>query len=885
MEASRAQECDKRLEELALTIHHLSSLTQCMPMENKVLRRLFFPSIFQREHDVVDPSPNTFSWVFDIQQQQAEPSMRTGTKSSSNRDASDEPTRRLVLCEGLKTFLSQSQGTMLLTGKAGCGKSTFMKYVGQHPTTMTRLQKWAGGGKLVIIKVFFWQSDDAFQSSMVGFWQSVLFQILSQCPELITKVFPQQNAKLDGIVDAMEFREPELEMAFRRFLEHSGCEDYRFCCFIDGLDEHRGDNLSHKTMATLLASWASRPSVKIMCSSRPYTVFLDIFRNTGTVIEFHRLNFSDISMFARQKFTSSLSTPQTQLACQNCVAQAEEIATRAEGVFLWATMAVRALINQALDHDDSERALKRRLQECPDNLEALFQQMLSKIDRAPFVQARSNMALYLAVHNPFENPLNAIIFSWLDQLDWFQGFHDPDSAVPPTVDVQMYTQEAIISQKEKVDSLLHQITQGLLEVISVPGKTAYPQYRVDLFHRSVRDFLREQWRLGNRTSPFPNELEKIRAYCRLRWMEIEVLIRQKTLLPDQPLQHDDESLQAWALNLMSIFENTFLWLAACSKSGIYPPISCLESFETTLQQAESTSSASRFTLGLLLIDSQASWRWHTREAVNACSYIHWAAYWSQGHFVRSNHGVKKSDKKPNKKPEGLSLLLSSSVAADVDTTKYLLSNSNLPSDAILISDHHPDSEHTGMAYGGMTKSCSAEVLSAAFGRDAEISEAAGYQKSSTPRISASVWMVFLRDFASNVRAYCWKRKNSRSWPIHLDRGWLGCLAHIIEAYLRAGSDPEIFFVLCVGDSDEPFRVDLYQMLDVYKPDNLSTLGELLARRPWWRSSWAKGFWKSPSIDLYQKLTTSTLVNDEWAVLGIRSENGDALMGSFKVRVF
>lgn len=632
-------------------------------MENKVLRRLFFPSIFQREHDVVDPATNTFCWVFGIQQQQQqhEPNLRTGTSSSSNRDVSDESTRRRVLSEGLKTFLSHEEGTMLLTGKAGCGKSTFMKYVAQHPTTTTRLQDWAGGDKLVIIKVFFWQSDDAFQSSMVGFWQSVLFQILSQCPELIIKVFPQQEPKLHGVADAMEFREPELERAFQRFLEHSSRGNYSFCCFVDGLDEHQGDNLSHKTMATLLSSWASRPSVKIMCSCRPYTVFLDIFRNTGTVTEFHRLNFSDIIMFAKQKFNSSLSTTQTQLARQNCVAQAEEIATRAEGVFLWATMAVRALINQALDHDDSERALKRRLQECPDNLEALFQQMLSKIDKAPFVQARSNMALYLAVHNPFEHPLNAMVFSWLDHFDWFRGIHDVDPAVPPAVEAKLYTKEAAISHKKKVDSLLHQITQGLLEVVSIPGETSWPQYRVDLFHRSVRDFLREQWRLGIRTSPFPNEVETIRAYCCLRCMELEVLIRQKIFLPDRPLQQDNESRQAWALSLMSIFENTFLWLAACSKSKIYPPISCLKSFEITLQQAESTSSASRFTLGLLLIDSQASWRWHTREAVNACSYIHWAAYWSQGHFVRSNHGARKSDAKPSKKPEDLNLLLSSSV--------------------------------------------------------------------------------------------------------------------------------------------------------------------------------------------------------------------------------
>lgn len=91
-------------------------------------------------------------------------------------------------------------------------------------------------------------------------------------------------------------------------------------------------------------------------------------------------------------------------------------------------------------------------------------------------------------------------------------------------------------------------------------------------------------------------------------------------------------------------------------------------------------------------------------------------------------------------------------------------------------------------------------------------------------------------------------------------------------------------MLCIGESAKPFRVDMYQMLDIFKPDNLSSLGELLARRPW-KSYLTRGFWKSPSTDMYQKVTTSTLVNDDWGVLGVRSENGEALMGSFKVRVF
>lgn len=878
LESRRVQECESKLGELIRATRDLSSLTFRMPMENQVLRRLFFPSIFQREHDVVDPLANTFCWVFDEWQEPNRLNLQTNVGPNISQNGSDENTLRRSMSDSLMSLLRWNGGTLLLTGKAGCGKSTFMKYIAHHATTKTTLQKWAGDSKLVLIRVFFWKSDDAVQASMVGFWRSVLFQILSQCPELITRVFPQQQTDLEGIPDAMEFREPELEMAFKRFLEHSKDGTYSFCCFVDGLDEHQGDNLSYNMMATLLSSWASHPSVKMICSSRPETVFIDIFQTTGTIVEFRRLNFGDIENFAKHKFENSLSASQMQNAQRNCLALVHEIATRAEGVFLWATMAVRALINQALDHDDSDRALKRRLQECPDSLDALFQQMLSKVDNASSVQKRSNMALYLAVHNPFEQPLNVLMYSWLEELDWFEENRSFQISRKLALATDNYTPEEMCVQKRKVESLLHQVTRGLLEVVSVPGEVIYFEYRVDLFHRSVRDFLKDQWRAGVRKNPFANTLDEIRAYSCLRCLEIESLVNQNRILSTQSPQNDDKLQPKLAIKFMSTFESTFIWLAACSRSNNPPPTSCLEDFGAMLLRAEGTYHP--FLLGLMRIDSQTSWRFHSRNAVNTCSYIHWAAYWNQGQYVRSMHKPEGSYLRSGRQPADLHLLLSSSMAADLETTQYLLAHKYYPSDVIQISDHHFGSEHMHNR-----PQLQIEKLEAVRQWDMTLWEAMGHQKYNSIKVTASVWMVFLRDFANNVRSHCWKRRTSGSWPMHLDEAWLHRLAHIIEAYLNEGSDPEMFFLLHVGDSDQLFRVDLYQMLDIFKPDNLSSLGELLTRKPWWRANWPRGLWTSSSSDTYQRVTTDALLNDDWEVLGVRSENGESLMGSFKVRVF
>ena len=66
-------------------------------------------------------------------------------------------------------FLQDSGRTLFVQGKAGCGKSTFMKYVAHHDLMNSGLKLWARSKKLVTIKVFFWRSDDLLQESIEGF--------------------------------------------------------------------------------------------------------------------------------------------------------------------------------------------------------------------------------------------------------------------------------------------------------------------------------------------------------------------------------------------------------------------------------------------------------------------------------------------------------------------------------------------------------------------------------------------------------------------------------------------------------------------------------------------------------------------------------------------
>lgn len=871
---------DDNLPEL---FQHWSSLIQSLPAENRVLRRLFFQSIFQRELDVVDAVGETFRWIFDGDHESA------ASLQFVQYLASEEEVLREDMSRSFIRFLRQDGHTFLVTGKAGCGKSTFMKYIAHHEKTAAYLKDWAQDGKLVIVRLFFWQSQDAFQASIEGFWRSILFQLLSQCPELIPRVFPrEQPLGAEAFTDAVEFRASELEAAFATLIQLSDPRDYRFVFFIDGLDEHAGDSDTHARLAKILVTRAALTNVKIICSSRPYTVFLDAFR-TGIIVEFHKLTRSDIASFASYKFKKSLAGAEMWSAKWNCMDLVEEITEKAQGVFVWAGLAVRALINQALEHDGELKSLRQRLEECPKDLDDLFEQMLNRVDSGSQIRRKSNVALYLAVHNPFESPLNMLIYSWLDSLDWCQSVETLQSGDPANIVQRQYLEAYVATCQERVETLLRQITRGLLEVVPTGDAVPFFKYRVDLYHRSARDFLRRQWEIGAKSNPFSVASKEIEVYCRLRSLEVKALAMQKDPLRVGLVELEEDSLRE---NLRQLFDYTFIWLAKCSAKGEQASLDSLRELELALNTTENRFRP--FTLGTMLINEEISWRYHSRITLHKCSFLHLAAYYGQENFVRSygDSGVSSTTSRSS----DLNLLLSSSVAADVQTTKFLVANGRRPHDPVSISEHHQDNESLAgnLVLRQEQQDDEASTAQASWRSVKDIGHSRVRRRVSSRNQLTTVWLVFLRDLANNVRMYLWKRAVSSSYPYHLDRDWLERLARIVEALLAAGADASAFFVLQIGHSSRPYKVDLYQMLDTFHPENLESIAELVSsRKSWWRGIPFKAvtgvlwLWQPTSSVAYETATTAVLRNQEWRVLGVQSDNGygGELMGSFKVRVF
>lgn len=440
---------------------------------------------------------------------------------SPKRDASGAPEislggfdwfQRLEDEERLQTrqlFLSWLRsGTHIchISGKAGSGKSTLMKLLWHHPKTRSLLEHWASPRKLVFSHFYFWKSaNDKFQMSLDGLYRSILFETLTQCPELIEQVFREQwrifekSPGGDKTVDSTLFLEPDIEKAIDKLVEHKSYPNYRFCFFIDGLDEHEGDVLAHRELAHRLREWTAGDGIKICASSRPYDEFRIAFADPKNLtIHLHKLTRQDIYTFSRQAFERDQNFARVR---DFYLDLATRISYMAEGVFLWASLVVRLLLT-GMAQKDSRKVLEEKLEDMPEKIADLYQRLLGTLEGVD--RRRSNRMLLLALMNPFKFTLNVQIFPWLDDLD--------DPRFPPATGLLTLSGTKIRDRREDAKSQIEGLTKGLLEVTRYPPRWSlggldpgpFFEWGVQFFHRSVGDYLKVPSRKSELLESFSN---------------------------------------------------------------------------------------------------------------------------------------------------------------------------------------------------------------------------------------------------------------------------------------------------------------------------------------------------------------------------------------------
>jgi hypothetical protein len=442
------------LEDVGYAIKSSISAISNVSKEVKILRSLSFRSMEDWRAKIVEAHSTTFEWVF-----------------KSHMLPSSDARSRI----GLGRWLRSSEGIFWVSGKAGSGKSTFIKWLYNEPRTLAELQKWAKGAELV----YFWNSGTDMQKSQQGLLQSLLYELLSKCAQLIPVLCPsrwESSTKPNSVRPSSPWSCAELTTAFSR-LSNAALANKKFCFFIDGLDEYDDD---HFDLIEIMSNAVKPSRIKICLSSRHWNCFEDAFgQDLERKLYLQDLTREDIEIYAQAKLTMPRYSPpigKDMILYQQLIV---DIGDRAQGVFLRVYLVIRSLREGLTDRDDVSM-LQKRLQSLPTDLELYFKHILASVD----LIHKEKVGSIFQVAVEANEPLLLIVYSFIDE-------DDPDFALSPPIN-QMHPRE-IHDRQELMRRRINGRSKGLLEAIA-SGGTFYKGtlWKVDFLHRTVRDFLRTE---------------------------------------------------------------------------------------------------------------------------------------------------------------------------------------------------------------------------------------------------------------------------------------------------------------------------------------------------------------------------------------------------------
>lgn len=428
-------------------------------VHGQILKCLRFRTMEDRYEDISEAHRTTFEWMFDNQ----------GCMSDQAH----------LVDTGFMSWLHDGHSIYWISGKAGSGESTLMKYVGDHPRTKQAIKTWAAGRPYLFASFYFWNAGMDTQKTQTGLFRSLLHQCLQAFPDLCPLIFPHQHfptATWDGFPTFHELRRAIKLLATTDDLP------IKIFLHIDGLDEYEGAHADMQALAETFTLAASSPNVKAILSSRPLQEFEDAFVSCPK-LRLHELTSRDISIYTRDKL--GRHPRMVQLSSEDPVSTQslmDEVVNSASGVFLWVMLVLRSIL-EGLQSYDEISDLKSRLREMPRDLENLFQHMLDRI--SPRHRAQSSQLFQLVRLHDGEVadlgvPLTAL----------FSSFADSDLGIS-RIAFGPLTFDERAARIAKVEVRLRTRCLGI-ELRSPRSTDSYNgpvDLEVGLLHKSVADFL------------------------------------------------------------------------------------------------------------------------------------------------------------------------------------------------------------------------------------------------------------------------------------------------------------------------------------------------------------------------------------------------------------
>ncbi|KAM0276392.1 hypothetical protein ACHAQH_006794 [Verticillium albo-atrum] len=295
--------------------------------------RLWYGAMPRRHDAITTAHEKTFEWIF------------TGQKKT--------PESNMTMME----WMVAGTGPYWVSGRAGTGKSSLMRFLNDDARTREAFQAWAGERPLGMASFYFWNSDAAGDNrlkSLAGLYRAILFELIEQHPILVETFFPGhmvRGRRWDD--DFPTFL--DMAQAFDK-LSNARTLPVAVGLIIDGLDEYEAPSSKQIEAAEMLRRASESPNIKVIVSSRPEAAFEMAFRGS-TKLRLHELTEEDRRTFVSDKIKAvprllTITTEEQQSELIKLVVE------RSEGIFLWVHLAVGTQIEEIGWAMDVSRLLK-----------------------------------------------------------------------------------------------------------------------------------------------------------------------------------------------------------------------------------------------------------------------------------------------------------------------------------------------------------------------------------------------------------------------------------------------------------------------------------------------------------------------------------------------
>ena len=328
-----------------------------------VVNSLWYSELDDRRHDIPEAGDSTLASFLALQDQH-------------------DAVRRFL------TFLDTKSGLFWISGEPASGKSCFMKLLADPHHAKILMKSWTTTKSTVIASHYFWIAGRAIQKSRQGMLQSLLFQLLQADLTLVPRVCER---RWSSRLSSSSWSVQELWHCLQQAV---GMTERNVSFFVDGLDECQPES-EHPTLATMMNKLSCFSNVKLVVSSRPWSVFKSAFEANEHYLAYESINHSGIAAHFRERMEAF--RPQhspfdlVDWACATSHAdsdswgdvhpdcEAQDFVCRAialsGGNFLWLTLVLDAICSH-ISAGLSLRVLRKCVDSFPRKLEQYFRNLV-----------------------------------------------------------------------------------------------------------------------------------------------------------------------------------------------------------------------------------------------------------------------------------------------------------------------------------------------------------------------------------------------------------------------------------------------------------------------------------------------------------------------------